>query len=421
MTDTRFIAAKILTDCLISQSPFVIPDNISAHDKSFIRMLLCTTLRHLPYIQKVIRQFSTAKNSSKQSFPDYALILGTAELLYMSSPSYAVINSYVNIVKKASNKYTAGFANAVLHKIAQTKSDIISKDTGEFFSDNFRKMLQQHYSQQDINRIEKACLHEPCLDITLKTSSSSLVSMGNLLPLGTLRLTAKGKISDLPEYDAGNWWIQDFSSALPVKMLDNLAGKKVLDLCAAPGGKSAQLLNAQAQVTIVDISEKRLQILRQNLQRLNLKPEEIVCADALHYLNETTKKFDIILLDAPCSATGTLRRHPEIAHFKTTEDVKKQSLLQKQLLEASLSALTPEGYLLYCTCSLCPEEGELQISDFINRHPQARPVNLAEKLPDSIKFLADSNGFIRILPHMMSAYGYADGFFIALLQLVPQK
>lgn len=418
MTDSRYIALQIFAQTLTEQQPITLPDNLNEKDIAFVKMLLFTALRHLPYIQKTIKK-NTSSNSRIRPYAKYALFLGATELIYMSSPAYAVINSYVNLVKKNTNQYAAGFVNAVLRKIELTKNIIIAEDSGEFFSDNFRSMLRKSYSAQTVASIEKACLSEPLLDITVKDKNSPICSLGKILPLGTLRIPNKGKISDLPDYRFGTWWVQDFSSALPVKMLDNICNKSVLDLCAAPGGKTAQLLSAGAKVTAVDISAARLQTLRQNLQRLHLTAENIICADALDYLNQTSEKFDIVLLDAPCSATGTLRRHPEIAHFKTSEDVLRQSSLQQKLLEASLPIIAPQGYLLYCTCSLCPEEGELQINNFIKKNPsKICPINLTERLPDELKFLADSQGFIRILPHLMKDYGYTDGFFIALLKIL---
>ena len=417
MNDIRYIALQIFTQTLVEQQLINLPNNLNEKDLGFIRMLLYTALRHLPYIQKIIQKKLT-RNMRIRPAAKYALILGTTELVYMSSPDYAVINSYVSLVKKISNRFTAGFVNAVLRKINLSKTTILTEDSGEFFSVDFRSLLLKHYPAKTVSAIEQACLSEPLLDITVNDKNSAICPLGKILPLGTLRLNSKGKISNLPDYQSGNWWVQDFSSSLAVKMLDNIHGKTALDLCAAPGGKTAQLISAGAQVTAVDISAYRLQTLQQNLQRLHLSPQNIICADALDYLATTSQKFDIVLLDAPCSATGTVRRHPEIAHFKTAGDVSRQSNLQRQLLEASLPKVADQGYLLYCTCSLCPEEGELQINDFISRHPdKIELVNLSNRLPEELKIISDSQGFIRVLPHLMKDYGYADGFFIALLKI----
>ena len=220
----------------------------------------------------------------------------------------------------------------------------------------------------------------------------------------------------MPDYDKGTWWIQDFSSALAVKMLDNLHGKKVLELCAAPGGKTAQLLNAGAVVTCLDISKERLRTLQENLDRLHLSPQQIICGDALEFLENNNRTFDIVVLDAPCSATGTLRRHPEIVHLKSTDDIEKQALLQKEFLNRVDSAVAAGGILLYCTCSLCKQEGEEQIKDFISRQKNYKIINLAPKIPQEISSVVTPEGFIRVLPHHLAPFGGADGFFIACLQ-----
>ncbi len=415
MNDSRALALQIFDNVMSQKQPFQIPSDIAGNDVAFVRMLVMTSLRHLPYIEQVINRLSSQKKS-KSALVKNILTLGACELLYMQSPDYAVINSYVNIAKKQLNRFASGFINAVLRNIGRQKTQLQQADRGQFFNQAFKKLLQTSYDKNTIDLIEKSSITEPLLDITIMDSSSPINELGQLLPLGTLRLKTKGKINELPDYDKGVWWVQDFSSSLPVKLLDNLKGKNVLDLCAAPGGKTAQLLSSGAIVTAVDISASRLKILQQNLQRLKLSPHDIICADAVDYLNSTKEKYDIILLDAPCSATGTIRRHPEIAQIKTSQDVINQSLLQSQILKLIPNVLKPHGYLIYCTCSLCREEGEDQILSFLADNPTFNIVNLAPKLPDELKNLADSHGFIRILPHYLLSFGNADGFFIACLQ-----
>lgn len=415
MNDSRTLALQIFDNITSQKQPFQMPTDIAVNDIAFVRMLVMTSLRHLPYIEQTINSLSSQKKS-KSNLVKNILTLGACELLYMQSPDYAVINSYVNIAKKHLNRFTSGFINAVLRNISRQKAQLQQADHGHFFNQTFKKLLQPSYDAQTIELIEKSSISEPLLDITVVDSSSPIYELGQQLPLGTLRLKAKGKINELPDYDKGVWWVQDFSSSMPVKLLDNLKGKNVLDLCAAPGGKTAQLLSAGAIVTAVDISAPRLQTLQQNLQRLKLSPQNIICADAIDYLSSVKEKYDVILLDAPCSATGTIRRHPEIVQLKTYQDVVNQSLLQSQILKLVPNALKPHGYIVYCTCSLCREEGEEQIINFLAANPTFNTIDLTSKLPDELKNLADSHGFIRILPHYLSAFGNADGFFIACLQ-----
>lgn len=418
MADSRNTSLQILQNILEEKNFSGLSSALSDQDDdtAFITMLILTSLRHLTYIRKILKSLITKKLSQQNIIGQCALILGTTELLYMQTPDYAVINSYVNLVKNKTDRYVAGFVNAVLRKISQSKKEFSAQDTGEFFPQNFRTLLKQSYSAKTIAAIEKTALSEPLLDISCIDADSARKLNGTTLPLGTIRLNGKGKISALPDYEKGTWWVQDFSSALAIKMLDTIKGKKVLELCAAPGGKTAQLLNAGAKVTCLDISKERLKTLKENLNRLHLTPQEIICGDGLEFLEQNDHPYEIIVLDAPCSATGTLRRHPEIVHLKTIEDIRKQAALQKEFLNRIDKNLAPKGTLLYCTCSLCKQEGEEQIKAFIAEHKNYRIVNLASKIPAELKQICTSEGFIRILPHHLASFGGADGFFIACLQ-----
>ena len=225
-----------------------------------------------------------------------------------------------------------------------------------------------------------------------------------------------GGIKTLAGFAEGQWWVQDFAASLAVSALPDLKGKRVLDLCAAPGGKTAQLINRGAIVTSLDNSQQRLNTLRQNMERLHFSPKKIICADALNYLQDfSDTPFDAILLDAPCSATGIFRRHPEVLHLKTKFDVLRQAELQKQILEHVSKALAPQGTLIYCTCSIAKEEGEKQISDFLTTHDEFKISPLT-----SAKFPAiiTSGGFIRTLPFHLQSYGGCDAFFVARLTKV---
>ena len=416
MSDSREISMKIMQNFLKDKKLENFSEQSSQEENAFVTMLVMTALRHLVYIRKILKSFVNKKLSSQHVASQAALVLGATELLYMKTPDYAVLNSYVNLVKMQTNRYIAGFVNAVLRKINNEKQKLIDEDTGEFFPHDFRALLKKDYSAKIIAQLEKIAILEPALDITCKTDDSSKKLKGKKLPLGTVRLTTKGIVSSLPDYEKGTWWVQDFSSSLPVKMLGKIKAKKVLELCAAPGGKTAQLLSAGAEVTCLDISADRIDVLKENLQRLKMTAKEILCVDGLDFLQNTKEKYDIVLLDAPCSATGTLRRHPEVVHTKTIQDIIKQSSLQKQFLERVDSVLNPNGILLYCTCSLCKAEGENQIQDFLKNKPSYKIVSLQEKLPPELAKISTPEGWIRILPHHLATLGGADGFFIACLK-----
>ena len=416
MSDPR-LQAMIMLQEILEQKIFAAEakgrlDSAAETDAAFVNMLLQTAFRHLVYIKKILKGLVKKKLPSAARPAYYALILGAAEILYLNTPDYAVINSYVDIVKKRIDKYVGGFVNAVLRKICAEKQRFQKEDAGIFFPNDFRGMLNRFYGKKTTAEIERAAAREPLLDITVKPGFE--LPDAAVLPLGTNRLQNSGSITRLPGYAEGQWWVQDFSSALPVRLLGSLRGKSALDLCAAPGGKTAQLISAGARTTAVDISAARLERLRENLARLRLKAENIICADAAQYLeNFAGEPFDVILLDAPCSATGTLRRHPELVHIKSTADAEKLATVQKRLLELSGRALKPGGTLVYCTCSLSPAEGEKQIAAFTENNPGWKVLPAA--LPEPLQSLRSPEGWVRILPSSLPGLGGADGFFIALL------
>ena len=385
-------------------------------DNAFVTMLTLTAFRKWVFIRKILKNLSSKKLSNQNIAAQCAIILGAVELLYMQTPDYAVINSYVNLIKEKTDKYVAGFVNAILRKISKQKDAFLKLDDDEFFPQDFRRMLKKSYSTKTVAKFEKISQEQPLLDITCKNHKIFDSFNAIKLPLGTVRINYKGKVTDLPDYKKGTWWVQDFSSAIAVKMLGDIKGKNVLELCAAPGGKTAQLISAGAKVTSLDVSQERLNILHDNLKRLGLSAEKVICADGLVFLDEETKKYDVVVLDAPCSATGTLRRHPEIVHLKKEKDVLRQAALQKQFLSKISNVLKKGGILLYCTCSLCKEEGENQIKDFLQNNSEYKIIRLNNMLPDNLKNIITEEGFIRILPHHLITYGGVDGFFVACLQ-----
>ena len=339
----------------------------------------------------------------------------------MDTPDYAAINSYVELIKKNFDKYLAGFANAVLRKVVSSKENP-SPEKEEFFPPEFRKILNLDYNKKTVRKIEQTFISEPKLDISCKEDSSIWAQKLNatLLPLGSLRLDNRGAINKLLGFKEGAWWVQDFAASLAAKTLGKeLKGQQILDLCAAPGGKTAQLLSARANVTALDISENRLSRLKENISRLKLAQPEILCADAVTYLNTlNTPIFDAVLLDAPCSATGTLRRHPELVHIKNLSDIEKQVSIQKQILSVVSKALKRGGTLVYCVCSLSKAEGEYQIISFLEQHPEFTIDPLTNFVPAEISEILTPEGFIRTLPYHLHRHGGADGFFIARLKKV---
>jgi 16S rRNA (cytosine967-C5)-methyltransferase len=237
-----------------------------------------------------------------------------------------------------------------------------------------------------------------------------------VLPTGTVRTVAQGRISLLPGFSESAWWVQDAAAALPARLFGDLRGKRVADLCAAPGGKTMQLAHAGAQVTAVDRSDARLNRLRDNLSRLGLQAET-VAADATEW---SAEPFDAVLLDAPCSSTGTIRRHPDVPWIKSEADITALISLQQRLLNHAATLVKPGGTLVYCVCSLEPEEGVDQVTAFLQREPTLRRAPIAASEIGGLSELLTPAGDLRSLPSHLSAedprLSGLDGFYAARLE-----
>ncbi len=342
----------------------------------------------------------------------WVLRLAVVEMLALGAPAHGVINDAVDLVRREEFPKLAGLANAVLRQVAEAggwDSTPVPRLPGWL-----RGALQNAYGAKITQAIEAAHQRPAPLDLTLKGAVPPGLD-GDPLPTGSLRLQDAGQITALPGYAEGAFWVQDAAAALPVQALGDVAGLRVLDLCAAPGGKTMQLAARGAQVTALDISDARMVRLRENLARTGLQAE-LVTADALVWRPE--QPFDAILLDAPCSATGTLRRHPELPLIRSREEVKVLQSLQAALLDRALDPeqglIRPSGRVVYCTCSLLPSEGEDQIARASGRHKaRSVPIELLGMPPEA----QVANG-LRMRPDFWAEHGGMDGFFIAALQPV---
>ncbi len=325
------------------------------------------------------------------------LYLGMAQILLLETPVHAAVNTSVELAKYKFPKMK-GLVNAVLKKIADDKDTIIltAKDaTPPWLWENWvaahgRKITEQFAAHH---------LHEPPLDVTW----SQPLPQAELLAGGTQRLPKGVGFAELE----GTGWAQDVAASIPVKLLGDVKGLRVLDACAAPGGKTMQLAAAGANVTAVDISANRLKRLKENLAH-NALSAEVICADLKKW--QPQQKFDIIVLDSPCSATGTLRRHPEILYQRTPKDVARLVEIQRELLAKALTWLAPEGKLLYITCSLQKEEGEGQMEAYASRIIPFK-AGTANVPP----YWITKQGYYRSLPHYLDDKGGMDGFFAALI------
>ncbi|CUX80404.1 MAG: 16S rRNA (cytosine967-C5)-methyltransferase [Roseibaca calidilacus] len=340
----------------------------------------------------------------------WALRLAVVEMGAMQAPAHGVINDTVALLNRVAPKF-AGLGNAVLRRVADGLPGAWAAAPAPRLPGWLRGALQNAYGNAATVAIEAAQEIAPPLDLSLRGPCPEGLD-GVSLPTGTLRLPAGQQVSALPGYAAGAFWVQDAASALPARWLAGHA--RVLDLCAAPGGKTMQLAAQGADVTALDLSDTRLERLRANLSRTGLAAT-VVCADALTWTPD--QPFDAVLLDAPCSATGTIRRHPELPLLKTKEGLHALRDLQTRLLDRVLDPASglvkPGGEVVYCTCSLLPAEGEEQITAALQRHPGARLLHRAiTGVPPAWQ---SPQGPIRTRPDYWPEHGGLDGFYMALI------
>lgn len=343
-----------------------------------------------------------------------ALRLGVVELC-AGEAAHGVVNSYVEVV--ARNKHTAnmkGLTNAVLRRIAEEGEAGWAKRPVPLTPGWLRQPLVAAWGRPAVEGMEAAHFAGAALDLTPKGDPAAVAEAvgGTVLPNGSVRIVGAGQVSALPGYDAGDWWVQDAAAALPVQVLAPQMGEKVLDLCAAPGGKTLQLAAAGADVTAVDVSSTRMARVKENLKRVGLRAKTVV-SDAFAF---EEGGFDAVLLDAPCSATGTIRRHPDLPYAKDGSEFGALIDQQATLIDHALGLLRPGGRLVFCTCSLLPDEGEIQVDEAIERHPEVR-LDLEARRRDGIdpSWFTEEGG-IRLRPDYWPELGGMDGFYIAVLR-----
>ena len=422
MSNIRINSAQIVQTVLEDKVFFSeLKKQIAEKDLPFANMLILSTLRHWLGLNQILDSFLQKKIPNKHRFARYLLLLAMAELLLMQTAPHAVINETVDNIRRTADKFLGGLANAVLRKIATQKADLLQKLLSLNRLPAAFLSLLDGYTDAQIAQINTCLLNQPALDLTVKSAPEQWAQKlsAELLPNGSLRLSGPTKITALSGYIEGAWWVQDVAASLPVLAMGNIRDQKVIDLCAAPGGKTAQLAAGGAEVTALDISAERLDTLKQNMARLGFENVRTVTADALDYMQSAREQFDAVLLDAPCSATGTFRRHPEVLHLKTANDVREQATLQAKLLAASKSILKVGGILVYSVCSICRREGEDQISRFLSEHADFRliPITPADISPyGTWQYpLITAEGYIRTLPFYQNGM---DSFFICKLQRI---
>ena len=381
-------------------------------DRARAQRLATETLRGLERIDRVLERHLRKKPPLRVH---NILRLATQELC-SGGDAHGVVNDAVSLTAAGNRtKHMKGLVNAVLRKVAESGPADWSKLRVPRLPNWLRKPLVEAYSGEVMGRIEAAHFAGAPLDLTAKGNAEQLAEQlaGQLLPNGSVRLTTGGQVSALAGFDTGDWWVQDAAAALPVAVLDPQPGETILDMCAAPGGKTMQLAASGASVTAVDDSETRMQRVIENLARTKLTATLCV-EDALTHAGGP---YDAILLDAPCSATGTIRRHPDLPHAKDGSEFSSLIELQGRMIDHAITLLKPGGRLVFCTCSLLPDEGECQTEEALARTP-----NLCVDRNSLDRTFTDpqwhsAEGGLRLRPDFWSNLGGLDGFYIVVLRL----
>jgi 16S rRNA (cytosine967-C5)-methyltransferase len=396
---------------------------LADRDRALMRRLVATVLRRLGTLGYVLSRLLDRGIPTDAPRAQSALLVGAAQILWMDVPDHAAVDLSVRLVQtdRRAAKY-AGLVNAVLRRCAREGAGLVEEVKSQVLNVPPWLLVRwvANYGEATAKQMAHALGHEPSLDITVKSDAAQWASRlhGEVLPTGTVRTLLHGSVAMLPGFSEGEWWVQDAAAAIPALLFGDVTGKSIADLCAAPGGKTAQLVQAGARVVAVDRSPSRMARLRDNLVRLELAADTVV-ADAAEWQGGEPGGFDGVLLDAPCTSTGTIRRHPDIAWLRQEADIPALVNLQRRLLQKAAGLLKPGGLLIYCTCSLEPEEGEQAIAAVLATEPglKRQPIK-AHEVAD-LSEVVTAEGDLRTLPchlpHADPRLGGLDGFYVARL------
>ena len=393
----------------------------AVRDRAFARAIAAAVLRNRGALLAVLSQFMD-KGWPKNSGPlEPILLAAAAQLLVLKTPPHAAISLAVEQCRHdARSRRFDKLANAVLRRVSERGAEILATlelarlTVPGWMLDRWRSA----YGEETALAIARASLGEAPLDLSVRHDAPAWAEKlgGTVLSTGTVRLASGGRVEDLAGFAEGAWWVQDAAAALPVKILGDVRGLAIADLCAAPGGKTAQLANLGARVTALEQSSERMIRLRDNLGRLQLEAETVI-ADAAAW--QPGRLFDAVVADAPCTATGTIRRHPDILYLKRPADIPALAGKQAAILDAAARLVKPGGRLVYCTCSLEPEEGPGQTAAFLARHPGFSRQRIDPQHIGGEMGLLTGLGELRTFPQHFTEFPPGlrgmDGFYAALL------
>ncbi|OJU48851.1 MAG: rRNA methyltransferase [Brevundimonas sp. 67-6] len=419
--EARLVAGVLLNAALekrtgldeaLSQSP---ARDLPPQDRAFARAVAMAALRRLGEIDQILeRRLQKAPPLAVMTILRVAL----AQTLVLETPAFAAVSTAVKLAERdAKTRPYKNLVNAVLRGVGRDGPGLTTAESN--LPDWLAQRWKATYGEAALIGLALATREEPATDLTAKpgVDPAELAASveGEALPGGTVRTGKRGDVAAWPGFEAGDWWVQDAAAAVPARLLAVKAGETALDLCAAPGGKTLQLAAAGAEVVALDRSEARLKRLRQNFERMNLKAE-VVAVPAEDWEDDRT--FDAVLLDAPCTATGTYRRNPEVLRATRPADVAKLADVQHRLLDTAAAKVKPGGRLVYCVCSLEREEGETQVIAFLRRNPAFRTVAAVPAEVGAPDEALTPEGWLRILPSQWAEKGGLDGFFAAKLERI---
>ena len=394
--------------------------DLAVNDRALVRAIVGASLRHRGEIAEILGRLLDRDIPEKSGRVLDILHIAIAQMLFLDVPDRAAVSIAVDHAggDRRARPYK-GLVNGVLRRLGrereETTADIDAArvNTPDWLWESWKTA----YGAETARNIAVSHQNEAALDLTVKSDADGWAEKleGEVVGAGSVRLSKKGVVSDLAGFGQGEWWVQDVAAALPARLLGDVSGKSVADLCAAPGGKTAQLAAAGAAVTAIDISKTRLKRLSENMTRLGLSVTTIA-SDLRKF--EPDEQFDAILLDAPCSATGTVRRHPDVPWIKQAYDVEKLGEIQRELLDRVVGWVKPGGLIVYCTCSLEAAEGEVQAADFVSRNDgKVELVPVTDTEIGGLDDCVSDEGYLRCLPFLeaskVSSIKGMDGFFAA--------
>lgn len=400
---------------------------LDARDRSLVRAMLMAALRHRGDLEALIDRFTDRPLPAGANSLRAIIHIAIAQILFLDVPDHSAVDLAVEAARTdPRNRRFAGLVNALCRRAVRDRDAILGliAQSPARSPAWFSERLTEIYGAEKAAAIN-ACHRRPApVDLTLADESTDNVArwaetLGAIaLPTGSLRLTSQSAITDLPGYEDGQWWVQDAAAAIPARLFGDIAGRRVLDLCAAPGGKTAQLAAKGAHVTALDQSANRLKRLKANLDRLGLADRCETVATSLFDF-EADAPFDAVLLDAPCSSTGTVRRHPDVPWTKTEDDIAKLAALQARMLDRAADFVAPGGTLVFSNCSLDPSEGEDVARAFSRNHADFTPLPVTGDEVPGLSSTITGDGHLCTTPADLplagdaAAYGGIDGFFAA--------